>query len=92
MFCIYLQVLVPSQLHGSCVLFGDLLSKDAPMVFYDGLDARLIVHIYDEFFTTSGSQRICPALISLLTSVEILYIQTRCIHSLFQKCPTNAMY
>jgi hypothetical protein len=30
------------------------------MVFYDGLDARLIVHIYDEFFTTSGSQLKVP--------------------------------
>jgi hypothetical protein len=76
MFCIYLQVLVPSQLHGSCVLFGDIPSKDGPMVFCDGLDARLVVHIYGEFFTTSGSQHIRPVLISLLTSEEILYIQT----------------
>jgi hypothetical protein len=41
MFCIYLQVLVPGQRHGSSVLFAHLLSKDRGLEIYDGLDARL---------------------------------------------------
>ena len=73
MFCIYLQVLVPSQRHGSCVPFGDLRSKDGPMVSYDGLDARLVMHVHDEFFAAFGSHRIRPSLMSVLASKEILH-------------------
>ena len=83
LFYIYLQVLVPGQRHGSCILFGDLLSKDGPVVSYDGLDARLVVHVHDEFFTASGSHRIRPVLISLLASEEILHTNTM-YPSLFQ--------
>ena len=50
MFYIYLHVLVLGQRHASCVPFGDLRSKDGPVVSYDGLDARLVMHVHDEFF------------------------------------------
>ena len=76
MFCIYLQVLVLGQRHGSCVPFGDLRSKDGPMVSYDGLDARLIMHVHDEFFAAFGSHRIRPGLMFVLASKEILHINT----------------
>ena len=73
MFCIYLQVLVPGQRHAPCVPFGDLRSKDGPVVSYDGLDARLVMHVHDEFFAAFGSHRICPGLMSVLASKEILH-------------------
>jgi hypothetical protein len=73
MFCIYPQVWVLGQHHDSCVLFRDLLSKDDPMVSYDGLDVRLVVHVHDEFFIASGRHRIHPNLISLQASKEILH-------------------
>lgn len=76
MFCIYLQVLVPGQRHGSCVPFGDLRSKDGPVVSYDGLDARLVMHVHDEFFAAFGSHRIRPGLMSVLASKEILHTNT----------------
>jgi len=76
MFCIYLQVLVPGQRHGSCVPFGDLRSKDGPVVSYDGLDVRLVMHVYDEFFAAFGSHRIRPGLMSVLASKEILHTNT----------------
>ena len=76
LFYIYLQVLVPGQRHGSCILFGNLLSKDGPVVSYDGLDACLVVHVHDEFFTASGSHHIRPVLISLLAYEEILHTNT----------------
>lgn len=76
MFCIYLQVLVPGQPHGSCVPFGDLRSKDGPVVSYDGLDARLVMHVPDEFFAAFGSHRIRPGLMSVLASKEILHTNT----------------
>jgi archaeosine-15-forming tRNA-guanine transglycosylase len=75
MFCIYLQVLVPSHQHGSNVLFAHLLSKDGGMKSYDGLDACLVVHVHDELLTSCGSHHICPATISSLTFEEI-FIQT----------------
>ena len=92
MFCIYLQVLVPGQRHGSCVPFGDLRSKDGPVVSYDGLDARLIMHVHDEFFiqhlvATASALASCPS-----WHLKKSCIQTRCIHSLFQEYPMNAMY
>ena len=73
MFCIYLQVLVPGQRHGSCVPFGDLRSKDGPVVSYDGLDTRLVMHVHDEFFAAFGSHHIRPGLMSILASKEILH-------------------
>jgi hypothetical protein len=39
MFCIYLQVLVSSQRHGSSVLLAHLTFKDGGVESYDGLDA-----------------------------------------------------
>jgi hypothetical protein len=39
------------------------------METYDVLDAHLVVvHVHDEFHTTYGSHRICPALIYILAS------------------------
>ena len=76
MFCIYLQVLVPGQRHAPCVPFGDLRSKDGPVVSYDGLHARLVMHVHDEFFAAFGSHRIRPGLMSILASKEILYTNT----------------
>ena len=76
MFCIYLQVLVLGQRHGSCVPFGDLCSKDGPMVSYDGLDTCLVMHVHDEFFVAFGSHRIRPGLMSVLASKEILHTNT----------------
>ena len=73
MFCIYLQVLVPGQRHGSCVPFGDLRSKDGPVVSYDGLDAHLVMHVHEEFFAAFGSHRIRPGLMSILASKEIMH-------------------
>ena len=76
MFYIYLQVLVLGQRHGSCVPFGDLRSKDGPVVSYDSLDARLVMHVHDKFFAAFGSHRIRPSLMSVLASKEILYTNT----------------
>ena len=76
MFCIYLQVLVPGQRHGSCVPFGDLRFKDGPVVSYNDLDARLVMHVHDEFFAAFGSHRIRPGLMSVLASKEILHTNT----------------
>ena len=73
MFYIYLQVLVPGQRHGSCVPFGNLRSKDGPVVSYNGLDVRLVMHVHDEFFVAFGSHRIRPGLMSVLASKEILH-------------------
>jgi hypothetical protein len=47
MFCIYLQLLVLSQQHGSSVLLARLLSNDRGVEIYDGLYARLEVHVHD---------------------------------------------
>jgi hypothetical protein len=47
MFCIYLQVLVPSQRYGSRVFLAHLY-KDKGVGSYDGMDVRLVVHVYDE--------------------------------------------
>ena len=68
MFFIYLKVLLLGQLHLSCVFLGFPLSKLRPIVGYDGLDARLMMHVGDEFFTGFGSHQICPGLRSLLAS------------------------
>ena len=78
MFFIYLKVLVPGQRHPSCFCLGDLLSKSRPVVGYDGLDAHLVKHVSDEFFTGFGSRLVCPGLKSLSASEVRLH--------------TNAMY
>ena len=49
MFFIYLKVLLPGQLHLSCVFLGFPLSKLRPVVGYDGLDAHLVMHVGGEF-------------------------------------------
>jgi len=46
------------------------------MVSYDGLDARLVMHVHDEFFAAFGSHRIRPGLMSVLASKEILHTNT----------------
>ena len=73
MLCIYLQVLVSSQWHGSCILFVGLLIKDGGLETYGGMDARLVVHVHDEFFTTHGSHHIQTSLIYIMASKEILH-------------------
>ena len=73
MFFIYLKVLLPGQLHLSCVFFGFSLSKLRPVVGYDGLDAHHVMHVGDEFFTSFGSHLLRPGLKSLLASVISLH-------------------
>ena len=73
MFFIYLKVLVSGQRHLSCFFFVDLLSKFRPIVGYDGLDARLMMHVGDEFFIAFGSHQLRPSLKSLLTSIISLH-------------------
>jgi hypothetical protein len=73
MLCIYLQVHVRSQRHGSSVLFAHLLSKDGSVESDVGLDARLIVHVHNELLTTRGSHHIHHTLISSLSFEEILH-------------------
>jgi len=46
MFYIDLQELFPDQPHISRKLFLDLPSFDVRAVCYDGLDARLVMHIH----------------------------------------------
>ena len=76
MFYIYHQILFRGQPHGSCRTFSDPLSKNFPMVLDHGLDARLVVHVLDEFL--SGfcfvSHSIHLGLVSLLASKEIVHI------------------
>jgi hypothetical protein len=74
--CIYLQVLAPSQRHGSGVLLGHLLPKDGVVVADDGLDSSLIVHVHDELLTARGGHHIRPGLVSSLASEEILHTKT----------------
>ena len=73
MFFIYLKVLLPGQLHLSCVFLGFPLSKLRPVVGYDGLDAHLVMHVGDEFFIGFGSHQLLPGLKSLLASVISLH-------------------
>ena len=73
MFFIYLKVLLPGELHLSCVFLGFPLSKLRSIVGYDGLDARLVMHVGDEFFTGFGSRLLRPGLKSLLASVISLH-------------------
>ena len=85
MFFIYLKVLLPGQLHLSCVFLGFPLSKLRPVVGYDGLDAHLVMHIGDEFFTGFGSHLLRPSLKSLLASVIRLYTKAMYPFSISRK-------
>jgi hypothetical protein len=74
--CIYLQVLVSGQRHGSGLLLGHLLPKDRVVVGDDGLDLCLVVHVHDELLTARGGHRIRPSLVSSLAYEEIMYTKT----------------
>lgn len=80
---IYLQVLLLGQHHLSCFFLGDLLSKERPVVCYDGLDTCLVVQVLRESFTFFGSHQSCLVLKSLLAYEEILHIDRR-IHSFYE--------
>ena len=73
MFFIYLKVLLLGQLHLSCVFLSFSLSKLRPVVGYDGLDACLVMHVGDEFFTGFGSHLLRPGLKSIIASVISLH-------------------
>ena len=74
MFNIYLYVFFPGQPHVSCLIFVDLRTKVGSVVCYDGLDARLVMHVLHEFITGFVSHTSRPGLIYLLASEEILHI------------------
>ena len=61
----YLNVLLPGQVHGSSVGLFDPLSKLRPVVGDNGLDLCLVDH-GDELFASFGRHLILPALKSLL--------------------------
>jgi hypothetical protein len=75
MLCIYLQVLVLSQRHGSSILVV-LLYKGGGVKSDDGLDAHLVVHVHDELLIARGTHHIRPAVIFSLTYEEILHTKT----------------
>ena len=85
MFYIYLQVLFRGQAHGSCLTFREPHSKNFHVVLDHGLDARLVVHVLDEFFGGFVSHIICLDLVSLLASKEILHIYRRDVSSHYFK-------
>ena len=68
MFYIYLQVLFRGQAHGSCLTFREPHSKNFRVVLNHGLDARLVVHVLDEFLGSFVSHSIRLGLVSLLAS------------------------
>jgi hypothetical protein len=84
--CIYLQVLVLGQRHGSGLLLGHLLPKDGAVVADDGLDSCLIVHVHDELLTARGGHHIRPSLISSLASEEILHTKTMYPYIISRMC------
>ena len=89
MFYIYLHVLFQGQAHGSCRPFRDPLSKKFHMVLDHSLDARLIVHVLDEFLGGFVSHNIRLSLVSLLASKEILHIDAMylvIISRMFNQC------
>jgi hypothetical protein len=86
MFCIYLQVLVLSQGHGSSILLAHLLSKDGGVESYNGLDARLIAHVHDELLIARGSHHIRHALISSVASEEIMHTPTMYPYIISRMC------
>jgi hypothetical protein len=85
-FCIYLQVLVLSQRHGSGVQLGHLLPKDGTMVSDDGLNSRLIMHVHDELLTAHGSHHIHHGLVSSLASEEIMHTKTMYSYIISRMC------
>jgi hypothetical protein len=62
------------QAHLSCLSFVDLQSKEVSVVCYDGLDARLVMHVLHEFLIGSLSHPSRLWLKSLLAYEEILHI------------------
>jgi hypothetical protein len=84
--CIYLQVLIPDQRHGSGFLLGHLLPKDGAVVADNGLDSCLVVHVHDELLTAHGGHHICPSLVSSLTSKEILHTNTMYPYIISRMC------
>ena len=62
------------QGHGSCRTFREPLSKNFRVVLDHGLDARLVVHVLDEFLGGFVSHTIRLGLVSLLASKEIQHI------------------
>ena len=68
MFYIYLQVLFWGQPHGSCRTFRKPHSKNFHVVLDHGQDARLVVHVLDEFLSGFVSPSIRLGLVSLLAS------------------------
>jgi hypothetical protein len=84
--CIYLQVLVAGQRHGSGLLLGHLLPTDGAVVADDGLDLCLVVHVHDELLTSRGGHHIFPSLVSSLTSEEILHTNTMYLYIISRMC------
>jgi hypothetical protein len=56
------------------------------MEIYNGLDARLIVHVHDEFLTARGSHHIRPAIISSLAYEETLHTNTMYPYIISRMC------
>jgi hypothetical protein len=84
--CIYLQVLVPGQRHGSGLLLGHLIPKDGAMVGDDSLDSCLIVHVHDELLTAHGGHHIRSSLVSSLASEEIMHTKKMYPYIILRKC------
>jgi hypothetical protein len=84
--CIYLQVLVPGQRHGSGLLLGHLLPKDGAVVGDDGLDLCLVVHVHDELLTARGGHHIRPSPVSSLASQGILHTKTMYPYIISRMC------
>ena len=74
MFYTYLQVLFWRQPHGSCRTFREPHSKNFHVVLDHALDARLVVHVLNEFLGGFVSHNIRLGLISLFAFKEILRI------------------
>jgi hypothetical protein len=84
--CIYLQVLVPGQRHGSGLLLCHLLPKDGAVVGDDGLDSCLVVHVHEALLTARGGHHIRPILVSSLASEEILHTKTMYPYIISRMC------
>ena len=69
---IYLEKLRLGLRHPFCVSFGYLGLKEDCMVTSDGLEAHLVMHVYDAFFIGFGQHHSRPLLVLLLTSKEVL--------------------
>ena len=70
----FYQVLFRGQAHGPCRPFRDPLSKNFRVVLDHGLNARLVVHVLDEFLDGFVSHNIRLGLVSFLAFKEILHI------------------